>query len=78
MEKPLFLLFSGSEVEVLLLKEELAQNNIASMTRDDFQMGVKAGFFGGTPSTIDVYIYEEDKEKANQVLQGFLNARAAE
>ena len=78
MDKPLFLLYSGGEVEVLLLKAELAQNGIATMTRDDFQMGVKAGFYGGSPSLIDLYIYEEDQERAQRVLQDFLNAREQE
>lgn len=75
MEKPLILLYSGGEVEVLLLKEELALEGIATMTRNDFQMGVKAGFYGGTPSALDLFIYEEDLERAQQVLQDFLNAR---
>ncbi|MFO7615718.1 MAG: DUF2007 domain-containing protein [Bacteroidales bacterium] len=78
MEKPLVLLYSLGEVEILLLKEELAVNGIASMTRDDFQMGVRAGFYGGSPSLIDLFIYEEDQVKATQILQDFLNARKEE
>ncbi len=75
MNNPLYILFSGSEVEVLLLKDELAENGITSMVRDDFQSGLKAGFFGGSPFMIDLYIDESDKDRAEVVLQEFKKAQ---
>lgn len=62
-------LFTGSEVDVQRLKAELEVNGINALIRNDFQSGVMAGFGGGVPSAIDIYVASSDKDKANEILK---------
>lgn len=65
-------IFTGSEVSALLLKEELEQAGIPAMTQNDYQSGLMAGFVGGTPAAVDVYINEMDMENAEPVIDDFM------
>ena len=71
-EDELLRIFTGSEVSAMLLKEELEQAGIPAMTQNDYQSGLMAGFGGGTPSSVDVYINESDMEKAEPVIDDFM------
>lgn len=64
--------YSGSEITALLLKEELEQAGVMTMIKNDFQSGVIAGFAGGIPSDVDLYINESDLPKAEPVVSNFL------
>jgi len=68
----LIIVYTGTELTVQLLKKELEDIGIESMIRNDFQSGVTAGFSGGVPSSVDLYIDENDLEKANPVVNHFL------
>lgn len=70
-ENELILIFSGSEIEVLLLKEELEKAGISSMVKSDFNTGITAGFYGGAPDVVDLYILAPDLEKAQPIIKGF-------
>lgn len=70
-ENELVKIFTGSEVAIILLKEMLEENGIASMVRNGFQSGLSAGFYGGTPSAIDLYIQETDLKNAEPVIAEF-------
>lgn len=50
--------YSGTELTVNLLKDELEKFGISSMIRNDFNSGVSAGFSGGVPSSIDLFIQD--------------------
>ena len=65
-------IYSGTEVLVLFLKKELEENGIAALIRNDFQSGIAAGFVGGAPSAIDLYIQESDLKKAEPILKELL------
>ena len=65
-------LFTGSEVDVELLKGELEANGIKVLIRNDFQSGVMAGFGGGVPSAIDIYVAASDKEKAREIMKAII------
>lgn len=67
-------LFTGSEVDVELLKGELEANGIKVLIRNDFQSGVMAGFGGGVPSAIDIYVAASDKEKAGEIRDNIMNS----
>jgi hypothetical protein len=75
MENNLFKAFTGSEIEVLLLQGELEANNISSMKRDGFASGLRAGFYGGSPSSVDLFIEESELEKATPIIEEFLANR---
>ncbi len=49
-------IYTGTEVSVILLKGELEEKGIYTMIKNDFQSGNMAGFFGGIPSAVDLYI----------------------
>jgi hypothetical protein len=63
--------YSGTELTVNLLKDELEKFGIASMIQNDFNSGVSAGFSGGVPSSVDLFIQELDLEKAESILSEF-------
>ncbi|MGD9930067.1 MAG: DUF2007 domain-containing protein [Mangrovibacterium sp.] len=61
-------IFTGSELTVNLLKEELENNGITSIVKDEFSSGLAAGFAGGVPSSIDLYIQESDVAEAEPII----------
>jgi hypothetical protein len=63
--------FTGSEVSGILLKAELEDIGIPALIKNDFQTGMSAGFVGGIPSMIDLYINESDRAKADPVIKEF-------
>ena len=65
--------FSGSEVEVLMLKGLLEGIDI-DIIQNDYQSGIIAGFGGGTISTVRLKIHETDLEKAQSVISDFTNS----
>lgn len=76
MNNKLLLAFTGTEIEVILLKGELEDNGISTLVRDDFNSSISAGFFAGSPSSLDLFINESDLEKAEPIIQEFLQRQA--
>ena len=64
-------LFTGSLIEIQRLQLDLDDAEIPSMVKNNFQSGLRAGFYGGSPSQVELFIYEEDKEKAHEILSTF-------
>ncbi|HNW52142.1 MAG TPA: DUF2007 domain-containing protein [Prolixibacteraceae bacterium] len=64
--------YTGNEVSVIHLKEELEEEGISVMFQNDFQSGISAGFVGGVPTAIDVYIRQGDMAKAEPILADFI------
>ncbi len=60
--------FTGSEVIVIMIKGELENHGIPSLIKSDFNSGVIAGFSGGLPSAIDLYVESDDVEKATPII----------
>lgn len=67
--------FSGSEIEVLMLKGLLEGLDIEGIIQNDYQSGIIAGFGGGTISTVRLKIHESDLEKAQSIITDFTNNR---
>jgi hypothetical protein len=65
-------IYSGHEVDVLFLKAELEENGIGAMVQNDFQSGVIAGFAGGLPGSIDLFVQVSDQEKAKPIVDEFI------
>lgn len=63
--------YSGTELTVNLLKDELESFGISVMIQNDFNSGISAGFSGGVPSSVDLFIQEYDLEKAEPIIQEF-------
>ncbi|MBI9062778.1 MAG: DUF2007 domain-containing protein [Marinilabiliaceae bacterium] len=66
--------FSGTEVAVLILKGKLEDAGISAHIQNDYQSGITAGFGGGVPSAIDLFIQETDLPQAESIIQEHLLA----
>ncbi len=64
--------YTGTQILVTLLKSELEENDISTFIQDDFHSGVSAGFIGGIPSAIDLYIQAMDQDKAAPIIKAFI------
>lgn len=71
-ENNLIKIYTGTELTATYLKEELDSKGIGSIIKNDFQSGISAGFGGGIPSAIDLYIQESDFEKADPIVKEFI------
>lgn len=71
-ESNLVRIFTKSEISVILLKGELEENGITALIQNDFQSGISAGFSGGVPSAIDLYIQESDLFQAEPIVNDFI------
>ena len=65
--------YSGTQVQVMILKGLLEESNIYAIVQNDFQSGITAGFGSGTFSTIRLKIDESDFEKAGPIIKEFLS-----
>ncbi|MEN8186472.1 MAG: DUF2007 domain-containing protein [Bacteroidota bacterium] len=63
--------FTGSLIEIQRLQLDLDEGEIASLVKNNFQSGLRSGFYGGSPSQVELFIFEEDKEKATPILEKF-------
>jgi hypothetical protein len=64
-------IYTGTEITVNLLKEELEQAGIMGIIQNEFESGTSAGV-AGDPSAIDLFIRESDLRKAKPILVDFL------
>jgi hypothetical protein len=63
--------FTGSLIEIQRLQLDLDDQQIPSMVKNNFQSGMRAGFYGGSPLQVQLFIYEEDRERALPILEAF-------
>ncbi len=64
--------YSGTSIQVNLLKEELERIGITGLIKNENRSGLAAGFAGSGPSAIDFYIPEEDEPKAEEIIKDFI------
>jgi len=65
-------LFTGSLIEIQRLQLDLDDNQIPSLVKNNFESGLRSGFYGGSPSQVELFIYEDDREKATPILEKFI------
>jgi len=63
--------FTGSLIQIQRLQLDLDENEIPSLVKNNFQSGIRSGFYGGSPSLVELFIYDEDQEKATPILNKF-------
>ena len=64
-------IYTGTEIAVNRLKDELEKVGISGIIQNDFESGTSAGI-GGNPFAIDLFIQESDLKKAKPILVDFL------
>jgi len=62
--------FTGSEVETMMLKGALEGIGIGSLLQNESQSGMSAGF-GGFPTFVDLYIQQSDWKNAEPLINEF-------
>jgi len=67
-KKGLALVYTGTDVVIARIKYELEIKGINSIVKDGFNAGLAAGFGGGIPSAIDLFVTETDFEKAISIV----------
>lgn len=65
----LVLVYTGRKIMVERIRAELELKGIIATIRDGFRQGIEAGFGGGVPSAIDIFVTEEDRSKALKIIQ---------
>ncbi len=63
--------FTGSLIQIQRLQLDLDEKEIPSLVKNNFQSGLRSGFYGGSPSLVELFIFEEDQEKATPILEKF-------
>jgi hypothetical protein len=72
----LALVYTGSRVEGLLLKELLEENGIGVFKKDSLEASVIAGWADGSPEdACQLYVETENAEKAKKFLEDYFAAR---
>ena len=64
-------LFTGSLIEIQRLQLDLDDAKIPSLVKNNFESGLRSGFYGGSPSQVELFIFKEDMEKAQPILENF-------
>ncbi|MGB5941939.1 MAG: DUF2007 domain-containing protein [Leeuwenhoekiella sp.] len=64
-------LHTGSQIEINYIKNQLEENDIASVLRNDFESGLRAGF-GGSPDQVQLFVKKQDMIPANRILENVL------
>ncbi len=60
-------IYTGSEVNVLHLQNLLAEQNIPTRVRNDFDSGLRAGFGGGLPGQVQLFAPSSHYDKAVEI-----------
>lgn len=61
-------IFSGSEVEALVIKQQLEDRGVEPIVRNGFESARLAGF-GNTDAAVELYITAEDFEKVKDIFE---------
>lgn len=68
----LVLVYTGTDVNIARIKYELEFMGINSIVKDGFNAGLAAGFGGGIPSAIDLFVTEIDLDKATEIINAIV------
>lgn len=71
-------IYTGNQISVLLIQQELKEKGILSIIQNDFQSGLTAGFGGGSPDQIDLLISIEDVKEASEIVKEFVEQETKE
>lgn len=61
--------YTGSLINIQFIQNLLQDKGINSITRDDMQSGLMAGFGGGIPNHIQLFVKKEDLKEAIPIIE---------
>lgn len=67
--------FTGSLIEIQRLQIDLDEHHILSMVKNNFESGLRAGFYGGSPQLVELFIFKQDLDRAQVILEDFIRAQ---
>jgi hypothetical protein len=67
-------LYTGDEITVNRIKAELESQGISALVQNGFSQGLAAGFGGGIPSAIDLFVAESDFEDAIKIVDSIFES----
>lgn len=62
-------LYTGGDVIINRIKQVLESKGINSLVVDGYRQGLTAGFGEGVPSAIEIFVIEDDYEKASEIVK---------
>ena len=65
------ILFTGSLIEIQRLQLDLDDEQIPSLVKNNFESGLRSGFYGGSPSQVQLFIFQDDLKNAKPLLDKF-------
>ncbi len=65
--------YTGSLINVQFLQTLLQDRGINSITRDDMKSGMMAGFGGGVPNHVQLFVKKTDVEEAIPIIEKSLS-----
>ncbi|WP_299261700.1 DUF2007 domain-containing protein [uncultured Aquimarina sp.] len=65
--------YTGSLINIQFLQNLLQDSGINSITRDDMKSGMVAGFGGGIPDHIQLFVKKTDAEEAIPIIEKSLS-----
>ena len=68
----LVLVYTGDEVTVARLRTNLEMKGIVPIIKDGFKQGLNAGFVGGVPSAVELYVLESAGQKAMEIVKDLI------
>ncbi len=64
--------FTGSEVDVILLKGLLEEEGIGALVKNENESARVSGFGGGSYTGVRLFILESAKTRATPIIEGFI------
>ena len=61
--------YTGSLITIKMLQSILEEGGIATLTRDDMKSGMMAGFGGGVPDHIQLFVKKNDLSTAVPIIE---------
>ncbi|MCK8524280.1 DUF2007 domain-containing protein [Aquimarina sp. D1M17] len=65
--------YTGSLINIQFVQTVLQEKGINSITRDDMKSGMMAGFGGGIPDHIQLFVKKTDVEEAIPIIEKSLS-----
>ena len=71
-DEKIVLIYIGNELIIRRIRKRLESDGIFSVIKDGYQSGLSAGFVGGVPSAIELYVLESDFQNAVEIVNAIV------